>query len=164
MTNNEFYLALKKNGINFASGVPCAVFKHLLDDFINDPKMPYIAAVREEDALGIAVGAYFKGKKPMVLMQNSGLANCINCLISLLIPSKIPILILSSWRGCPQKKDEPLYHYIMGRKGIKLMNEIGIKVHIISKNNPEGAIIKAIKEMRKKQIPSIILLKKGLLK
>ncbi|MCK4332257.1 MAG: hypothetical protein KAV40_01615 [Thermoplasmatales archaeon] len=158
MKVEEFYLSLKKHGIDFATGVPCAAQKRILYHFLIDLEMTYIQAAREEDAIGIATGAYFAGRKPIVLMQNSGLANSINAIASLCIPYKIPILLLVTWRGYPEDKNEPAYHYVMGRSTIPIMNDIGIPVQVISKENPEIAISNSIKEMNEKQIPAVMLL------
>lgn len=112
MNAEKFYLELKDQGIDFGAGVPCAVLKGVLKHLMNDPEMTYIQAAREEDAVGIAAGAYLAGKHPIVLMQNSGLANCINAIASLCIPYKIPIVFLVSWRGCPEDENEVPYHYL----------------------------------------------------
>lgn len=160
----EFYFLLKKFGINFATGVPCAAIKKLLACFLNNPEIPYIQAAREEDAIGIATGAFFAGKKPLVLMQNSGLANSINALASLCIPYRIPILLLVTWRGCPDDEDEPAYHVVMGEATISIMEEMGIPVEVMSKENPETAIFKSIQNMQERQIPAVMLLRrKGVL-
>ena len=159
----QFYLTLKRHEINFASGVPCGIMKKIFFSFLTDPEMSYISAAREEDAVGIAVGAYLAGKKPIVLMQNSGLANSINALASLLITYKIPILFLVAWRGYPEDKNEPLYHHVMGKSTIKMMDHVGIPVHIISKENPEVAISNSTDEMKKKQIPVVMLYRRGTL-
>ena len=159
----QFYSAVKGYGINFASGVPCGIMKKIFFCFLNDSEMSYISASREEDAVGIAAGAYLAGKKPIVLMQNSGLANSINALASLLIPYRIPVLFLVAWRGYPKDKNEPLYHRVMGKSTIKIMKDIGIPVHIISKENPEIAISEAIKDMREKQLPAVMLYRRGIL-
>jgi sulfopyruvate decarboxylase alpha subunit len=154
----EFYLSLKKHGIDFATGVPCAAQKRILYHFLTDPEMTYIQAAREEDAIGIATGAFFAGRRPIVLMQNSGLANCINAIASLCIPYKIPVLLLVTWRGYVEDKNEPSYHRIMGKSTIPIMNEMNIPVQVISKENPEIAIFTSIKEMEEKQVPAVMLL------
>jgi sulfopyruvate decarboxylase subunit alpha len=56
-------------------------------------------ATREEDAFGIAAGLYLGGARPTVMLQSSGLGNSLNALTSLLIPYKIPMLIVISMRG-----------------------------------------------------------------
>lgn len=158
MNAEEFYLCLKACGINFSTGVPCAALKRILHYFLTDDEMIYIQAAREEDAIGIATGAYLTGRKPIVLMQNSGLANSINVLASLCIPYKIPILLLVTWRGYPEDKNEPQYHHVMGKSTIPIMNDIGIPVEIISREDPERAIKNSIREMENKQVPAVMLL------
>lgn len=56
-------------------------------------------ATREEEAFGIAAGMYLGGARPTVMLQSSGLGNSLNALTSLLIPYKIPALVIISLRG-----------------------------------------------------------------
>ena len=56
-------------------------------------------ATREEEAFGIAAGLYLGGMKPTVMLQSSGLGNSLNALTSLLLPYKIPALVVISMRG-----------------------------------------------------------------
>ena len=56
-------------------------------------------ATREEEAFGIAAGLYLGGAKPTVMLQSSGLGNSLNALTSLLVPYKIPALVVISMRG-----------------------------------------------------------------
>jgi sulfopyruvate decarboxylase subunit alpha len=56
-------------------------------------------ATREEEAFGIAAGLYLGGARPTVMLQSSGLGNSLNALTSLLVPYKIPVLMIVSMRG-----------------------------------------------------------------
>ena len=56
-------------------------------------------ATREEEAFGIAAGLYLGGARPTVMLQSSGLGNSLNAITSLLIPYKIPMLVVISMRG-----------------------------------------------------------------
>lgn len=47
------------------------------------PRLPYVAAVKEDVAIGLVAGAWLAGKTPAVLMQNSGLSTSLNALASL---------------------------------------------------------------------------------
>lgn len=94
-------------------------------------------------------------------MQNSGLGSAINPLASLNIPYRIPILLLISWRGY-QGKDAP-EHLIMGEVTIKLLEDIGVPVQVISKGDPEAAISVSIKNMEEKQIPAAAILRRGII-
>src|SRR5437870_3972154 len=63
------------------------------------PAIRTTTATREEEAFGIAAGLYLGGVKPAVMLQSSGLGNSLNALTSLLIPYRIPVVMLISMRG-----------------------------------------------------------------
>ena len=103
---SSFLYLLKQQGINFFSGVPCSILAGIIRELVEDDSVTYISSTREDEAVGIASGAYMAGKLPAVLMQNSGLGNSLNALSSLNLIYKIPCLILVSWRGY-KGKDAP---------------------------------------------------------
>ena len=63
------------------------------------PDVTTTLATREEEAFGIAAGLYLGGAWPTVMLQSSGLGNSLNALTSLLVPYKIPALVVISMRG-----------------------------------------------------------------
>ena len=63
------------------------------------PDVRTTLATREEEAFGIAAGLYLGGARPTLMLQSSGLGNSLNALTSLLLPYKIPALIVISMRG-----------------------------------------------------------------
>src|ERR1051326_8447096 len=63
------------------------------------PDIRTTVATREEEAFGIAAGLYLGGAKPAVMLQSSGLGNSLNALTSLLLPYRIPAVIVISMRG-----------------------------------------------------------------
>ena len=63
------------------------------------PDVVTTIATREEEAFGIAAGMYLGGARPTVMLQSSGLGNSLNALTSLLVPYKIPMLVVMSMRG-----------------------------------------------------------------
>ena len=65
----------------------------------DDPAFHVVAAAREEEAVGIAVGAYAAGRNSAVFMQSSGFGNSINALGSLCIPFRVPIPFFINLRG-----------------------------------------------------------------
>lgn len=148
-----------KFGFSFSSGVPCSLLKETLDNVPKD--VNYIAATREDNALGLASGAYLSGKKSAILIQNSGLGNIINGLTSFNLIYKIPVLMIISWRGEPGKPDAP-EHSVMGEKILPLLKELGIPYKILSEEI-EKEIGWASETMEKKNIPVALVLKKGLI-
>lgn len=95
------YQTFKSKGFNFFVGVPCSGIKDFIDELERDPDQVYIPATKEDSALGIAVGAYFADKKPLVYLQSSGLGNIVNGITSLLKPYGIRIHLLISLRKNP---------------------------------------------------------------
>lgn len=161
MKSVDFCLTLKKHGFNFFAGVPCSILKDIINCLQVDPDVPYVSATREGEAIGIATGAFLGGKKPVVLMQNSGFGNSIGALTSLPLLYKIPMLLLISWRGY-QGKDAP-EHFIMGKKTIKLLKDVGIPTQILSKKKTEKAISTAVNVMEEQQVPVAIIIRKGVI-
>ena len=65
----------------------------------DDPAFHVVAAAREEEAVGIAVGAYAAGRNSAVFMQSSGFGNTLNAIGSLCIPTRVPIPLFINLRG-----------------------------------------------------------------
>ena len=64
-----------------------------------DPYFHLVSATREEEAIGIAVGAYAVGRNSAIFMQSSGFGNTVNALASLCIPCRTPIPLFINLRG-----------------------------------------------------------------
>jgi sulfopyruvate decarboxylase subunit beta len=88
---------MKKEGIDLIATLPCDRIKNLLP--LVSKNFPEIKLTREENGVGICAGAYLAGGKPLMLIQSTGLGNMINALESLNIICKIPLPVLTSWRG-----------------------------------------------------------------
>ena len=162
MKADKFYLLLKDYGFNFFAGVPCTILKDIIGHLLNDRNVIYVAAAREQEAIGIATGAYLGGKKPVVLMQNSGMGNSVGTLCSLPLLYKVPMLLLVSWRGC-RGKDAP-EHVTMGGATLKLLRSVGIPFRVLSLEGVEEELSAAIRDMEKQQIPVALLLRRGVIK
>ena len=85
---NHLFLFLKKNKIHFFTGVPDSIlkdFSYVLE--LYKKKITNIITANEGSAIALAAGNYLSTKKPaLVYMQNSGIGNAINPLISLCHP------------------------------------------------------------------------------
>jgi len=162
MKADEFCLLLKGYGFNFFAGVPCTILREIIGNLMSDRDVIYITATREEEAIGIATGAYLGGNKSVVLMQNSGIGNSIGALASLPLLYKVPMLLLISWRGY-RGKDAP-EHLIMGEAILRLLRSVGIPFQILSRERVEEEVSSAVRDMEKRQIPVALLLRRGVIK
>ncbi|MCL1928847.1 MAG: phosphonopyruvate decarboxylase [Treponema sp.] len=130
-----FGTALKERNFDFYSGVPCSFLKDLINYAINEAF--YVMAANEGDAVAICTGAALGGKKPVVLMQNSGLGNAVSPLTSLNAIFRIPVLGFVSLRGEPGLKDEP-QHELMGVITGKMLETMHIDYAVLSADKSEA--------------------------
>lgn len=137
MNAEAFKDELKRLGFDFFTGVPCSILAGIIEALDKD----YIPSVREDTAIGLAAGAYLGGKKPCVLMQNSGLGYSLNVLSSLNLIYDIPVLLLVSYRGF-RGKDAP-EHLVMGRHCIELTTTFEIPTKVCEKENLKDTLREA---------------------
>ena len=167
----EFYLSLQKNDINFFSGVPDSLLKDICA-YISDNSTEdnHKITANEGSAIGLSIGYFLATNKlPFVYMQNSGIGNAINPLISLAdkLVYSIPILLMIGWRGEPGVKDEP-QHIKQGIITEKLLDVLSIPYEIIKGENNQKEINNIIKKLKSKALkentPVALLVKKGTFK
>jgi len=99
--SEQMYRALKGCGLNYFLSVPCKNLAGIISCLEKDNEIVYFPVTREEEAIGIAAGAFLGGQIAVLLMQNSGLGNSINALASLMGYYRMPIILLISQRGGP---------------------------------------------------------------
>lgn len=136
MVNFEDVLnCLKKNEIKFACGVPDS----LLNDFCSfleenfDPDN-HIVTANEGNAIAVASGYYLSTEKiPLVYMQNSGIGNSVNPILSLTHKDvfDIPMILLIGWRGNPEVHDWA-QHKKQGEATLPLLDILDIPYKILN--------------------------------
>jgi len=93
------YKGIKQAGIRFISALPETWLVYLLQLAEDDPEMTLIEVAKEEEAIGIAAGAYFAGQPNCLLMQNHGFLASINGIVSLAMLYRVPLVMLIAMRG-----------------------------------------------------------------
>tara|TARA_B100001287_G_scaffold259955_1_gene247608 strand:- start:179 stop:679 length:501 start_codon:yes stop_codon:yes gene_type:complete len=92
---------LKMGGVNFYLSVPCKLLANMIEILEKDKSIYYSSVPREEEGMGICAGAYLGRKLPCIMMQNTGLGNSVNAIVSLLQLYNLPVIFLISYRGTP---------------------------------------------------------------
>lgn len=160
----KFYECLIKNEIDFFTGVPDSLLKNICAYISDHSTKNHIIAANEGNAIAIAMGYHMASEKiPMVYMQNSGLGNTINPLLSLADEAvySIPMILMIGWRGKPGISDEP-QHIKQGRIHNSLIDALEIPhFHLTSESNFEEVINKAKSAAEKKSAPSVISVAKN---
>jgi sulfopyruvate decarboxylase alpha subunit len=95
---DTIFQSLRNAGVSHMSYVPDAGHARLIELFHADPEMTVNVLTTEEEGVAIAAGAWLGGQRSVVLMQSSGVGNCIN-MLSLPAIGRFPLLMLVTMRG-----------------------------------------------------------------
>tara|TARA_Y100001935_G_scaffold254474_1_gene263655 strand:+ start:323 stop:1462 length:1140 start_codon:yes stop_codon:yes gene_type:complete len=160
---------IRSHDINLFTGVPDSLLKDFCA-FVTDStsKEQHIIAANEGNAIAIAAGHYLgTGQPALVYMQNSGIGNAVNPLLSLADSEvySLPMLLMIGWRGEPGVIDEP-QHLKQGRIMTTLMDALEIPWYKLSSDTerPSDVIDKAITQMKDIKAPVALLVSKGTFK
>ena len=125
---------LHEIGLEFFTGVPDSLLNDFCLHLVNNlPDNHHIMAANEGNAIGIAAGYHMAtGKIPVVYMQNSGIGNATNPLLSLTHSTvySIPLILVIGWRGDPSVKDHA-QHKKQGELTPVLMDDMDIPYQIL---------------------------------
>ncbi len=94
----NLFFQLKQEGIRQISFVPDAGHSKLINLAVSDPQIINITLTTEEEGVALACGAWLGGDKSVLLMQSSGVGNCIN-MFSILKSCDFPFLTIITMRG-----------------------------------------------------------------
>lgn len=89
---------LKESGVKQIAYVPDAGHSHLIRSAIADPEIEDVVLTTEEEGVAVCSGAWLGGQRAVLLMQSSGVGNCVN-MFSLLQAADFPFFTLVTMRG-----------------------------------------------------------------
>ena len=142
-----FFDTMVASGTSFFTGVPDSLLKHLCACITdNTNQESHIIAANEGNAIALAAGHHLAtGTYPVVYMQNSGLGNAVNPLLSLSDKEvySIPTHLIIGWRGMPSVKDEP-QHIKQGRVTPAMLEAMEIPYVVL--DNDENIALTQLKE------------------
>lgn len=156
---DQLHRLFLESGVDFASGVPCGVLRHIIKNLSDEAAVLHMIANRESEAVGLAAGAYLGGKNPVVYMQNSGLFSVSNDIASLLVPYEVPIFFVVSYRGC--EGEDAVQHLTTGRATEALLHAFGLPFVVFGGQNLVILIRSMFEEMHRVKRPTFLLLKRG---
>ena len=123
----SIFSVLKAGGVRQVAYVPDAGHAHVIRRVQADPDMRDIVLTTEEEGVALAAGAWLGGQRAVLLMQSSGVGNCIN-MLSLMQSCQFPFLTLVTMRGeyaefnpwqCPMGEATPKALELMGLKVLR---------------------------------------------
>lgn len=164
---NTLFDQLNVMGLNFFTGVPDSLLNDFCLHLVNNvPDCQHIMAANEGNAIGIAAGYHMAtGKIPVVYMQNSGIGNATNPLLSLThrCVYGIPLILLIGWRGDPAIKDHA-QHKKQGELTPVLMEDMDIPYQVL---DADDTVIEkfqwAANKVKELNAPVALIAKKAIL-
>lgn len=153
---NIFIASLIKNDFSFFANVPCSLLNPYLQTLERyKGEIISVSALREDIAIGLAAGSTMSGKKSVVFMQNSGFGLSVNSIASLILPFKIPILLVIGCRGA--KESDPEETLIMGKITLKLLKILQIPAKLLDSRNAKKVIVWASEIIESGNCASILI-------
>ncbi|HXZ49542.1 MAG TPA: thiamine pyrophosphate-binding protein [Usitatibacter sp.] len=134
----EIWQALKRAGVRQVAYVPDAGHAHLIRRAQSDPGVRAIVLTTEEEGVALAAGAWLGGERAVLLMQSSGVGNCVN-MFSLLASGAFPFVALVTMRG--EHEEFNPWQEPMGRAAQGAMEIMGVAVRRASDADRVKAIV-----------------------
>ena len=164
---DSLFKGLAGAGLNFFTGVPDSLLNdfclYLCDHF---DKTKHVMAANEGNAIAVAAGHYLAtGETPVVYMQNSGIGNAMNPILSLAHDSVygIPMILVVGWRGAPAVKDHA-QHRRQGELTPILLEDMNVPFRVLGEKDSVVDDFKwAADQAQRISSPVALIAKKGTL-
>lgn len=169
MLNQEnVFKTLADHGVTFFTGVPDSYLNGFCNYALAHCGERNVIAANEGNAIGIAAGQYFATRSiPLVYMQNSGLGNTVNPLVSLADKNvyRVPMLLLIGWRGQGNTEPNHPQHTLQGEITPTLLETMHIPYSVLTDNNDDFAAVieKAVNYCNETRQPYGLIAPKGVM-
>ena len=134
---------LKEAGVRQVAWVPDAGHSHVIERVLADPGIRGIPLTTEEEGVALACGAWLGGDRAVLLMQSSGVGNCVN-MLSLVSAGRFPFLALVTMRGEREERNE--WQVPMGRAAGTVLEAMGVRVVRAEEPGQVGPVVRAALE------------------
>ena len=155
------YAALKAAGITLIGYVPDAGHVQLIEAAHADPAMKSVVLTTEEEGIALAAGAWLGGARCALLMQSSGVGNCIN-MLSLPVSCRMPFLTLVTMRG--EWREFNPWQVPMGTATPHVLTAVGVHIRRAERPDDVAELVAASAALAfDTQIPVAVLLSQQLI-
>jgi len=137
---DAIHRVLKSQGVRQVSYVPDAGHKRLIELCHADKDMTVVPLTTEEEGIGLAAGAWLGGERAALLMQSSGVGNCVNAL-TLAANCAFPLLVLVTMRG--EWGEFNPWQIPMGQAAPDVLRLMGVCTMCVERAEEAGATVAA---------------------
>ena len=136
----DVFDALRDADVRQIAFVPDAGHSHVIREAIASPDIQDVVLTTEEEGVGVVCGAWLGGQRAVLLMQSSGVGNCVNT-FSLLETCRFPFLTLVTMRG--EYAEFNPWQSPMGRRTQGVLELMGIRVYRADEPEQVGEVVGA---------------------
>lgn len=140
----DIFAALKAAGIAQVAYVPDAGHGALIRACHADPDLAVVPLTTEEEGIALATGAWLGGARTCLLMQSSGVGNCIN-MLSLMENCRFPLLTLITMRG--EWAEFNPWQVPMSRATEPVLTAMGVRCFRVERPEDVGEVVTAAADM-----------------
>ena len=156
------YEALRSAGVGMVSALPETWLVHLIRMAEDDPGMVLVRLAKEEEGVGVSMGAHLAGMRSAMLMQNHGFFAAVNGIVSGAMLYKVPLLMLISDRGHLGERDP--WQTEGGRFTRRVLDSLGIvRDELVRPEDVEPRVQKAMALAHSSLSPVALLLSRDLM-
>jgi sulfopyruvate decarboxylase alpha subunit len=132
--------SLKDAGVRQIATVPDGGLTRLLDLCRRDPRMRVVTLASEQEGIGLLAGAWLGGERAALLMQSSGVGNCVNAL-AFIATCRVPCLMLVTMRG--EWGEFNPWQVPMGRAAEPVLRAMGVIVYRLDRAEEADVTVEA---------------------
>ncbi len=168
LDQEQVFKILEENGVTFFTGVPDSYLNGFCNYALEHCGTRNVIAANEGNAVGIASGHFLaSGEIPLVYMQNSGMGNAVNPLVSLADRDvyAIPMILLIGWRGQGNTEPDHPQHKLQGEITPDLLRLLRIPYTLLKDDEDdfEEAVHKAVSYCRLMRSSYALIAPKGVM-
>jgi len=159
---DDIYRALSDAGVRVVGIVPDAGHARLIELCTADNDMQVVSLTSEEEGVGLVSGAWLGGERGALLMQSSGVGNCVNAIASLTVSCQFPLLMLVTMRG--EWGEGNPWQLPMGRATPRVLDDLGMRGATVERPDEAGETVTAMAGLAfKSQAATAVLLSQRLI-
>ncbi|HTS52924.1 MAG TPA: thiamine pyrophosphate-binding protein [Burkholderiales bacterium] len=141
---DQLFEVLKAGGIKQVAYVPDAGHARLIERVEDEPGLRGIVLTTEEEGVALACGAWLGGERAALLMQSSGVGNCVN-MLSLVSNCRFPFLTLVTMRG--EWAEFNPWQVPMAKATQEVLESMGVSVFRVTQANEVAPTVQAAVEL-----------------
>jgi len=146
---------LKKNGVTHVVWLPDSETNFMYKLMMEEPSLSLVPVCREGESMAIAAGLWVGGKKPVVLIQNTGMMESGDSIRGLALDIKIPVVMIIGYRGWTR-------HGVVKDSAAKytepFLHAFGINYYVVEQEEDAERISVAFEEAEREQKPVVCLM------